>query len=37
MFEPGWTMKAISMSAAIDSRRWKPSDTVEVCQAPYRW
>ncbi|MFI8226563.1 peptidoglycan D,D-transpeptidase FtsI family protein [Pseudomonas sp. NPDC085632] len=30
VFEPGSTMKAISMSAAIESGRWKPSDTVEV-------
>ncbi|MFJ2540685.1 peptidoglycan D,D-transpeptidase FtsI family protein [Pseudomonas sp. NPDC087614] len=30
VFEPGSTMKAISMSAAIESGRWKPTDTVEV-------
>ncbi|WP_176465346.1 MULTISPECIES: penicillin-binding protein 2 [unclassified Pseudomonas] len=30
VFEPGSTMKAISMSAALESGRWKPSDTVEV-------
>nr|WP_315446534.1 penicillin-binding protein 2 [uncultured Pseudomonas sp.] len=30
VFEPGSTMKAISMSAAIETGRWKPSDTVEV-------
>lgn len=30
VFEPGSTMKAISMSAALESGRWKPTDTVEV-------
>jgi cell division protein FtsI (penicillin-binding protein 3) len=30
VFEPGSTMKAVSMSAAIETGRWKPSDTVEV-------
>ncbi|MGH8387220.1 MAG: peptidoglycan D,D-transpeptidase FtsI family protein [Pseudomonas sp.] len=30
VFEPGSTMKAISMSAAIETGRWKPSDSVEV-------
>ena len=30
VFEPGSTMKAISMSAAIETGRWKPTDTVEV-------
>jgi cell division protein FtsI (penicillin-binding protein 3) len=30
VFEPGSTMKAISMAAAIETGRWKPSDTVEV-------
>lgn len=30
VFEPGSTMKAISMSAAIETGRWKPSDKVEV-------
>jgi cell division protein FtsI (penicillin-binding protein 3) len=30
VYEPGSTMKAISMSAAIETGRWKPSDTVEV-------
>ena len=30
VFEPGSTMKAISMSAALETGRWKPSDTVEV-------
>ena len=30
VFEPGSTMKAISMSAALESGRWKPSDKVEV-------
>ena len=30
VFEPGSTMKAISMSAAIETGRWKPSDTVDV-------
>ncbi|WP_181381806.1 peptidoglycan D,D-transpeptidase FtsI family protein [Pseudomonas prosekii] len=30
VFEPGSTMKAISMSAALGTGRWKPSDTVEV-------
>ncbi|OCW29781.1 penicillin-binding protein 2 [Pseudomonas aylmerensis] len=30
VFEPGSTMKAISMSAALETGRWKPSDKVEV-------
>lgn len=30
VFEPGSTMKPFSMSAALASGRWKPSDTVEV-------
>ncbi|HYQ39270.1 MAG TPA: penicillin-binding transpeptidase domain-containing protein [Pseudomonas sp.] len=30
VFEPGSTVKPISMSAALQSGRWKPSDTVEV-------
>lgn len=30
VFEPGSTMKPISMIAALQTGRWKPSDTVEV-------
>ncbi|KAF1056451.1 MAG: Peptidoglycan D,D-transpeptidase FtsI [Pseudomonas delhiensis] len=30
VFEPGSTMKPFSMSAALSTGRWKPSDTVEV-------
>ncbi|WP_409567053.1 peptidoglycan D,D-transpeptidase FtsI family protein [Pseudomonas sp.] len=30
LFEPGSTMKPISMSAALATGRWKPSDIVEV-------
>jgi len=30
VFEPGSPMKAISMSAALETGRWKPSDKVEV-------
>ncbi|KMT55071.1 cell division protein [Pseudomonas fildesensis] len=30
VFEPGSTMKAISMSAALETGRWKPSDKVDV-------
>ena len=30
VFEPGSTMKPFSMSAALQSGRWKPSDTVDV-------
>jgi len=30
LFEPGSTMKPISMSAALATGRWKPSDMVEV-------
>ena len=30
VFEPGSTVKPFSMSAALASRRWKPSDIVDV-------
>ncbi|MDM8347562.1 penicillin-binding protein 2 [Pseudomonas sp. sp1636] len=30
VFEPGSTMKPFSMSAALASGRWKPTDTVDV-------
>src|SRR3546814_3871817 len=30
VFEPGSTMKAVSMAAALETGRWKPGDTVEV-------
>ncbi len=36
VFEPGSTMKPISMTAALDSGRWKPTDKVEVYRAPCR-
>lgn len=30
VFEPASTMKALSMTAALESRRWKPDDSVNV-------
>ena len=34
VFEPGSTVKPFSMSAALASGRWKPSDIVDVYRAP---
>ncbi len=36
VFEPGSTVKPFSMSAALASGRWKPSDIVDVYRAPCR-